>query len=69
MICQPRIYFSLVGSEEGGLCFNDLNSSKLNHLQEMSILTADVCFKFIRLIIFDYNKNLKLFGSTPLFYT
>jgi len=31
MICQLRIYFP-VGDEKGGLCFNDLNTLKLNHI-------------------------------------
>jgi len=44
--CQPRIYFSLQGGKKGGLCFNDLNSLKLNHVHEMPIQTTSVCFKF-----------------------
>jgi len=60
MICQPKIYFPL-GSEKGGLCFNDLNNSKLNYVQKMEIQTTGECFKFLLLVIFNYNKILKLF--------
>jgi len=36
MICQPTIYFP-VGGEKSGLCFDDLNTPKLNHVQKMPI--------------------------------
>jgi len=55
MICQPKIYFPLVG-ENGDLCFNDLNNSKLNHIQKMPTLNffyngvsqtyEQFCFKY-----------------------
>jgi len=53
MIGQPRIYFLLCG-EKGGLYFNDTNSLKLNHVHKMPIQTTGVCFKFQRLVIFNY---------------
>jgi len=55
MIGQPRIYFSL-----RGLYFNDLNSLKLNHVHKMPIQTTGVCFKFQRLVIFNYYSITKI---------
>jgi len=54
--------FPLQGGEKGGLCLIDLNTSKLNHVQKQTT-GVGVCFKFLRLIIFNYNKYLKLFDS------
>jgi len=31
MICQPAIYIFPVNGEKGGLCINDINTSKLYH--------------------------------------
>jgi len=36
MICQPGIYFP-VNSEKYDLCFNNLNTPELNHVQKMRI--------------------------------
>jgi len=67
MIYQPTIYFSVV-KEKDGLCFYDLNTPKLNRVQKISILTTGVCFKFLWIVVFNYNKNLKLFDSKSLLF-
>jgi len=78
MICQLsqlRILYFPVGWEKGSLCFNDLNTSKLNLVQKMLInlnnwyLATYIMFQVSATCIFNYNKNLKLFYSKSLFYT
>jgi len=67
--CLPKIYY-LMDGEKGGLCFNNLNTySKIKSCTLMPIKKTDVCFKFLRLVFFNYNKNLKLFDSKSLFYS
>ncbi|KAE9525085.1 hypothetical protein AGLY_014499 [Aphis glycines] len=48
MICQPRIYFPL-GGEKGCLCFNDLNTPKLNTVNNHLVILR---------VNFGFRKNL-----------
>jgi len=43
MISQPKIYFPVSG-EKGGLCFNHMNTPKLNHILKMPIQTTGVTY-------------------------
>jgi len=60
MICQPKILYFPVDCEKGGLCFYDVNTPKLNHKEKMPISTNGVCFKFLPLVVFNFNKKSKI---------